>query len=78
MKMQAEQGMSQSQINHMQEQIKQLSAKLDAEATEKKRIELELEEEKNKASTVVHNVTYNIQDSAIAGDINANLKEKEE
>jgi len=74
--MQAEQGMSQSQINQMQEQIKQLSTKLDAEATEKKRIELELGEEKNKASTVVHNVTYNIQDSAIAGDINANLKEK--
>jgi hypothetical protein len=32
--------------------------------------------ETDSSSTVVQNVTYNIRDSAIVGDINANLKEK--
>ena len=40
-------------------------------------LEQELEET-SKATTVVQNITYNIQDSAISGDITANLKPKDE
>ncbi|MEJ6653079.1 MAG: hypothetical protein QNL55_01795 [Euryarchaeota archaeon] len=40
-------------------------------------LEKELEDS-SKATTVVQNITYNIQDSAISGDLNANLNPKEE
>jgi len=76
--LQSQQGMTQSQLNEMQTKIEQLTEKLDSEAAEKARIESELKEEKGKSQTVVQNITYNIQDSAIAGDINANPKEKDD
>ena len=76
--LQSQQGMTQSQLNEMQTKIEQLTEKLDSEALEKARIESELKEEKGKSQTVVQNITYNIQDSAIAGDINANPKEKDD
>jgi len=77
--LQSQQGMTQSQLNEMQTKIEQLTEKLDSEAAEKARIESELKEEKGKSQTVVQNITYNIQDSAIAGDINATgLKEKDD
>ena len=40
-------------------------------------LEKELEDS-SKSTTVVQNITYNIQDSAISGDITANLKPKDE
>ena len=50
---------------------------LGSSATEKTEILDELD--KPKSTTVVQNITYNIQDSAIAGDINATgLKEKDD
>ena len=46
---------------------------------EKEKIEMQDELDKAKSTTVVQNITYNIQDSAIAGDINATgLKEKDD
>ena len=46
---------------------------------EQEKIEMQDELEKAKSTTVVQNITYNIQDSAIAGDINATgLKEKDD
>jgi hypothetical protein len=77
--LQSQQGMTQSQLSEMQAEIEQLTAKLDSEAAEKARIESELKDEKGKSQTVVQHITYNIQDSAIAGDINATgLKEKDD
>ena len=54
----------------MQEELAQLQES-------KAALEKELEET-SKATTVVQNITYNIQDSAISGDLNANLNPKEE
>ena len=46
---------------------------------EKEKIEMQDELDKAKSTTVVQNITYNIQDSAIAGDINATgLKEMDD
>ena len=46
---------------------------------EQEKTEMQDELEKAKSTTVVQNITYNIQDSAIAGDINATgLKEKDD
>jgi hypothetical protein len=47
-----------------------------ATQAEQEKLEMQGELEKVKSTTVVQNITYNIQDSAIAGDINANPKEK--
>jgi len=49
------------------------------EQTEQEKSTMQDELEKAKSTTVVQNITYNIQDSAIAGDINAtDLKEKDD
>ena len=52
-----------------------MQAELAALQQSKATLEKELEEAA-KATTVVQNITYNIQDSAIAGDLNANLNPK--
>jgi hypothetical protein len=74
-----------SQTQHLQQQLAQqnqtaaqmnsMQAELAALQQSKATLEKELEEAA-KATTVVQNITYNIQDSAIAGDLNANLNPK--
>jgi len=66
----AKQSRSASEMKDMQEELAQLQES-------KAALEQELEET-SKATTVVQNITYNIQDSAISGDLNANLNPKEE
>ena len=66
----AKQSRSASDMKGMQEELAQLQES-------KAALEKELEET-SKATTVVQNITYNIQDSAISGDLNANLNPKEE
>jgi nitrogen fixation protein len=66
----AKQSRSASEMKGMQEELAQLQES-------KAALEQELEET-SKATTVVQNITYNIQDSAISGDLNANLNPKEE
>ena len=74
-----------SQTQHLQQQLAQqnqtaaqmnsMQAELAALQQSKATLEKELEEAA-KGTTVVQNITYNIQDSAIAGDLNANLNPK--
>ena len=66
----AKQSRSASEMKGMQEELAQLQES-------KAALEQELEET-SKATTVVQNITYNIQDSAISGDLNANLNPKDE
>ena len=66
----AKQSRSASEMTDMQEELAQLQES-------KAALEQKLEET-SKATTVVQNITYNIQDSAISGDLNANLNPKEE
>jgi hypothetical protein len=66
----AQQTHSATQMNAMQAELAQLQES-------KAALEKELEDS-SKSTTVVQNITYNIQDSAISGDINANLNPKEE
>ena len=66
----AKQSRSASEMKGMQEELAQLQES-------KAALEQELEET-SKATTVVQNITYNIQDCAISGDLNANLNPKEE
>ena len=66
----AKQSRSASEMKGMQEELAQLQES-------KAALEQELEET-SKATTVVQNITYNIQDSAISGDLTANLKSKDE
>lgn len=59
------------------DEIQRLQQTVTQAELEKTRMQDELE--KAKSTTVVQNITYNIQDSAIAGDINATgLKEKDD
>ena len=59
------------------DEIQRLQQKITQAELEKTHMQDELE--KAKSTTVVQNITYNIQDSAIAGDINATgLKEKDD
>jgi len=59
------------------DEIQRLQQKVTQAELEKTHMQDELE--KAKSTTVVQNITYNIQDSAIAGDINATgLKEKDD
>jgi hypothetical protein len=66
----AEQSRSATEMNAMQAELSQLQES-------KAALEKELEDS-SKSTTVVQNITYNIQDSAISGDITANLKPKDE
>jgi hypothetical protein len=66
----AQQTHSETQMNTMQAELAQLQES-------KAALEKELEDS-SKSTTVVQNITYNIQDSAISGDLNANLNPKEE
>ena len=66
----AQQTHSETQMNTMQAELAQLQES-------KAALEKELEDS-SKSTTVVQNITYNIQDSAISGDITANLKPKDE
>ena len=66
----AKQSRSASKMKGMQEELAQLQES-------KAALEKELEDS-SKSTTVVQNITYNIQDSAISGDLNANLNPKEE
>jgi hypothetical protein len=66
----AKQSRSASKMKGMQEKLAQLQES-------KAALEKELEDS-SKSTTVVQNITYNIQDSAISGDLNANLNPKEE
>ena len=66
----AQQTHSETQMNTMQADLAQLQES-------KAALEKELEDS-SKSTTVVQNITYNIQDSAISGDLNANLNPKEE
>ena len=65
-----------AQMQSMLETLNQL--KESAEQSEREKQELEQKLEETKATTVVQNITYNIQDSAIAGDIHPGLKEQDE
>ena len=66
----AKQSRSASEMKGMQAELAQLQES-------KAALEKELENS-SKSTTVVQNITYNIQDSAISGDLNANLNPKEE
>ncbi|MDA1131450.1 MAG: thrombospondin type 3 repeat-containing protein [archaeon] len=66
----AQQTHSETQMNAMQADLAQLQES-------KAALEKELEDS-SKSTTVVQNITYNIQDSAISGDLTANLKPKDE
>ena len=66
-----------AQMQSMQEEMARLQETV-AQA-EQEKTEMQDELEKAKSTTVVQNITYNIQDSAISGDINATgLKEKDD
>lgn len=65
-----------AQMQSMLDTLNQL--KESAEQSEREKQELEQKLEETKATTVVQNITYNIQDSAIAGDIHPGLKEQDE
>nr|AIF08126.1 hypothetical protein [uncultured marine group II/III euryarchaeote KM3_26_H05] len=66
-----------AQMEAMQAQMQSLQETV-AQA-EKEKTEMQDELEKAKSTTIVQNITYNIQDSAISGDINATeLKEKDD
>ncbi|DAC23115.1 MAG TPA: hypothetical protein HA345_04365 [Candidatus Thalassarchaeaceae archaeon] len=65
-----------AQMQSMLDTLNQL--KESAEKSEREKQELEQKLEETKATTVVQNITYNIQDSAIAGDIHPGLKEQDE
>ena len=49
-----------------------------AEESEKEKKDLQRQLENATPSTIVQNVTYNIQDSAISGDINAGISQDED
>ena len=66
----AQQTHSATQMNAMQAELAQLQES-------KAALEKELEDS-SKSTTVVQNITYNIQDSAISGDLTASLKPKDE
>ena len=69
--------MSESQLSSLKSQMKQMQASI--ENSEKVKAELQeklLKAESN--NTIVQNITYNIQDSAISGDINATVNSGEE
>ena len=64
-------------MQSMQEEMARLQDTV--EQAEQEKTEMQDELEKAKSTTVVQNITYNIQDSAISGDINATgLKEKDD
>ena len=65
-----------AQMQSMLETLNQL--KESAEQSEREKQELEQKLETTKATTVVQNITYNIQDSAIAGDIHPGLNKQDE
>ena len=66
-----------AQMQSMQEEMARLQETV--ALAEQEKTEMQDELEKAKSTTVVQNITYNIQDSAISGDINATgLKEKDD
>ncbi len=65
-----------AQMQSMLDTLNQL--KESAEQSEREKQELEQKLEETKATTVVQNITYNIQDSAIAGDIHPGLNKEDE
>ena len=65
-----------AQMQSMLETLNQL--KESAEQSEREKQELEQKLEETKATTVVQNITYNIQDSAIAGDIHPGLTKQDD
>ena len=69
--------MSASQLSSLQAQIQQMQANI--EQSEKAKAELEEKlQNAEKSKTIVQNITYNIQDSAISGDINATVHPTDE
>jgi hypothetical protein len=66
---------SSAQLESMQSEMRRLQ-ELTAES-EQEKLEMQDQLEKSKSSTVIQNITYNIQDSAIAGDINTDLRDKD-
>ncbi|DAC26861.1 MAG TPA: hypothetical protein HA330_02145 [Candidatus Thalassarchaeaceae archaeon] len=65
-----------AQMQSMLDTLNQL--KESAEQSEREKQELEQKLEETKATTVVQNITYNIQDSAIAGDIHPGLNKQDD
>ena len=65
-----------AQMQSMLDTLNQL--KESAEQSEREKQELEQKLEDAKSTTVVQNITYNIQDSAIAGDIHPGLNEQDD
>ena len=57
------------EINRLKQTV--IQAELD-------KAEIQKELQKAKSSSVVQNITYNIQDSAISGDINTNLEKQDD
>ena len=69
--------MSASQLSSLQAQMQQMQANI--EQSEKAKAELEEKlQNAEKSKTIVQNITYNIQDSAISGDINATVHPTDE
>ena len=69
--------MSQSQLANLQEELQNMQASI--EESEKAKVELQEKlQNAEKSKTIVQNITYNIQDSAISGDINATVNPNDE
>ena len=69
--------LSASQLSSLQSQMQQMQANI--EQSEKAKAELEEKLQKaEKGKTIVQNITYNIQDSAISGDINSTVNSNDQ
>ena len=67
---------TEAQIQSMIESMQKMKESVDQSAREKQELQQQLDN--SQATTVVHNITYNIQDSAISGDINSGLKQDDD
>ena len=66
---------SSAQLESMQSEMSRLQDLI--AKSEREKLEMQEQLEKSKSGTVIQNITYNIQDSAIAGNINTELFEKD-
>ena len=69
--------MSASQLSSLKLQMEQMQARIEESEKAKAELQEKLQEAGN-SQTIVQNITYNIQDSAIAGDINATVNPNDE
>ena len=69
--------MSASQLSSLKLQMEQMQARIEESEKAKAELQEKLQEAGN-SQTIVQNITYNIQDSAIAGDIKATVNPNDE